>query len=328
MSKLISVVIPAYNAADTIISSIKSIEKLGYNNCFKVIIIDDGSIDDTYNKVIEYKKATDLDIVILRQENKGEGAARNAAIRLVQSEYIIFLDSDDEFEMFDFQKIKMILDNKKYDMILGGYKRVTLNKVENYKLSKTIVNKGDLIDGVCGRIIPAGIGNTFYRTSIIRENSIEFGAYKYGADMEFVRRYITKCQLAYISDDIIFKYNFNPESVMNQDFNLNRIDAIKSVLDTKAYYNSQHINIPDSLDVFLICEIRGMAQAYYRSCKKESFNIDTLYNVSLKYLPSKIATKKFIRKDRTLWLIMNLFFYHHPMIYLKLYNIFLKRFRN
>ncbi len=328
MKKLVSVIIPAYNAENTIISAIKSVEKLGCNKSFSIIITNDGSTDSTYETINNYKKQTDLEISLLTQDNKGEGPARNSSLSYAESEYVIFLDSDDIFESFDFNKIKDILMENKYDMVIGGYNRVNLGKVQEYKLSERIVDGNNLIDGVCGRVIPAGIGNTFYRTSIIRENSFEFGLYKYGADMEFVRRYVTKCESAYISNEIIFKYNFNPMSVMNQEYSLNRIDAIKSVLDTKSYYDAENIHTPKSLDVFLVCEVRGMAQAYFASCEYETFDYETLFNVSLKYLPSKIETIKFVRKDRTLWLLMNLFFYHFPMTYLKCYKTFLKRYKS
>ena len=163
MKKLVSVIIPAYNAENTIISAIKSVEKLCCNKSFSIIITNDGSTDSTYETINNYKKQTDLEILLLTQDNKGEGPARNRSLSYADSEYVIFLDSDDVFEYFDFNKIKDILMGNEYDMVIGGYNLVNLGKIQECKLSDRIVDGNNLIDGVCGRVIPAGIGNTFYR---------------------------------------------------------------------------------------------------------------------------------------------------------------------
>jgi GT2 family glycosyltransferase len=91
-SPLVSVVIPAYEAAPYIGQALESVFAQNYPN-YEVIVVNDGSPDtsDFGSAIHNY-----LDrIVYLKQENRGPGAARNAGILQARGEFIAFLDSDD-----------------------------------------------------------------------------------------------------------------------------------------------------------------------------------------------------------------------------------------
>jgi glycosyltransferase involved in cell wall biosynthesis len=89
---LVSVIIPAYNAALYIHETLESVFHQTYDN-FEVILINDGSPDtEEFERAIApYRNR----IVYIRQENRGPSAARNAGIRRARGEYLAFLDSDD-----------------------------------------------------------------------------------------------------------------------------------------------------------------------------------------------------------------------------------------
>lgn len=87
---LVSVVIPVYNRAHCIEKTIRSVLNQTWSRK-EIIIVDDGSTDKTSDVV----KAEFPEVVLLRQENRGVSAARNAGIRAATGKYIAFLDSDD-----------------------------------------------------------------------------------------------------------------------------------------------------------------------------------------------------------------------------------------
>lgn len=90
-----SIVIPVYNRAASIASTLDSVVRQTYGN-FECIVVDDGSLDgDELNCVIE--ALNDPRFVLLRQANSGGGAARNAGIKAAVGEWISLLDSDDAF---------------------------------------------------------------------------------------------------------------------------------------------------------------------------------------------------------------------------------------
>jgi len=87
---LVSVVIPAYNSAAYIAEAIESALGQDYP-ALEVIVIDDGSTDQTVSIVSKYGDRVKL----VAQKNKGSGAARNLGIRAASGKYIAFLDADD-----------------------------------------------------------------------------------------------------------------------------------------------------------------------------------------------------------------------------------------
>ena len=87
---LISVIIPTYNRAWAIKEAIDSVLAQEYNR-FEIIVVDDGSTDDTQHILEAYTK----DITIIHQRNKGVSAARNRGVDFASGQWIAFLDSDD-----------------------------------------------------------------------------------------------------------------------------------------------------------------------------------------------------------------------------------------
>ena len=92
MEKFVSIIIPTYNRAYCLQKAIDSVLSQTYPY-FELIVVDDGSKDNTANLVENYNS----DIVFIRQENKGPAAARNRGVQAARYELLAFLDSDDWF---------------------------------------------------------------------------------------------------------------------------------------------------------------------------------------------------------------------------------------
>jgi cellulose synthase/poly-beta-1,6-N-acetylglucosamine synthase-like glycosyltransferase len=90
----VSVIVPAYNAAQHIRATLESILTQTFKN-FEIIVINDGSPDTgEFERVIEPFRDH---IVYLKQENRGPSGARNAGIAQARGEYLALIDSDDEW---------------------------------------------------------------------------------------------------------------------------------------------------------------------------------------------------------------------------------------
>ena len=90
MAPLVTVIIPSYNRARYLDLAIESVRSQTYRD-FEVIVVDDGSIDDTRSVAERYAP----EVRYVWQPNAERGAARNHGLRLARGEYIAFLDSDD-----------------------------------------------------------------------------------------------------------------------------------------------------------------------------------------------------------------------------------------
>jgi glycosyltransferase involved in cell wall biosynthesis len=90
----VSVVIPAYNAELRIRPTLASVLAQSAKN-FEIIVVDDGSADATASQVEVVLRSGDRPFTVIRQENRGPSAARNAGWKMAQGEWIQFLDDDD-----------------------------------------------------------------------------------------------------------------------------------------------------------------------------------------------------------------------------------------
>lgn len=115
---MISIVIPCYNSENTINRALISVINQTYVN-FEIIIVDDGSNDNTKNKVEMFFKNKKFDFKYIYQENKGPSAARNNGVKNSNGEFIAFLDSDDEWHK-DKLKIQMDIVKEKDLNFLGS----------------------------------------------------------------------------------------------------------------------------------------------------------------------------------------------------------------
>lgn len=93
MRPLVSVIIPAYNAADTISATLASVQAQTYAS-IEILVIDDGSTDAT-RLIVEKMTAEDPRLRIIRQQNAGVARARNRGLAEAQGDWIATLDADD-----------------------------------------------------------------------------------------------------------------------------------------------------------------------------------------------------------------------------------------
>ncbi|MAN27950.1 MULTISPECIES: glycosyltransferase family 2 protein [Mesonia] len=92
MNTFFSVVIPLYNKENYISKTIESVLAQNFNE-FEIIIVDDGSTDNSYNRIKKYKKNEKL--TIIQKENGGVSSARNLGINQAKGKYIALIDADD-----------------------------------------------------------------------------------------------------------------------------------------------------------------------------------------------------------------------------------------
>ena len=104
----LSVIIPVYNAAPSINRTLDSIFNQQTSYAIEVILIDDGSKDNSIEIIKTRKEAN---ITLLRQKNEGPSAARNNGIKTAQGRYCAYLDADDYWEQGFIEKTVSFLDN-------------------------------------------------------------------------------------------------------------------------------------------------------------------------------------------------------------------------
>jgi glycosyltransferase involved in cell wall biosynthesis len=146
-------------------------------NDVELVIVDDGSTDDTVEILRKFKEENKLPLRIITKENEGVGAARNLLIESAKGEYIWFVDSDDYIHKECISEILNIIDGEKYgDIFILLYR-----EIKNKKFSKWIKYHSKLFQGTgldyLSKRKPCIYGylwNKIYRRDLIIDNGLSF----------------------------------------------------------------------------------------------------------------------------------------------------------
>jgi len=169
----ISVILCTYNREKYLYSCIDSVVNQSFQN-WELIVVDDGSQDQTFGIVNQYLQKF-KNIRYVKHQNRKLAYAKNAGIQTSFGEYITFIDSDDTYKSNHLEsRIKYMKNSPEIDLIQGGFDLKEKIYVSNYfDLSKTI----DLKDCV--------LGPTFFgkRSTFLGLNG--FNNIPYGEDTDF-----------------------------------------------------------------------------------------------------------------------------------------------
>src|SRR5215510_9484689 len=93
-NSLVSIILPTFNRAQFLREAFASIGAQSFRN-WELIVVDDGSTDDTKDVVEEWKQGVTQAVTYVKQANKGAYGARNTGLDHASGEYVAFFDSDD-----------------------------------------------------------------------------------------------------------------------------------------------------------------------------------------------------------------------------------------
>jgi len=137
----VSIVLPTYNRAKLIMRALYSIRDQNYNN-WELIIVDDGSFDNTKHLIDEFAKTVNQNIIYIYQENRGAGSARNCGISKCSGELIAFIDSDDAWTTNHLKdSVKALIDNPQIDWVCSDLSRIEI------KTGRIVVSSNFHADG-------------------------------------------------------------------------------------------------------------------------------------------------------------------------------------
>lgn len=227
-----SIITPMYNSFSLMQRYFDSIQRQTYNN-FEVILIDDCSSDDTYERVRDKIGTVETSILLLRSEkNGGAGKARNLGLKAATGDYVLFVDSDDYVSETLIESLSKV--SGRADIIFYDYYRTDGNKrsykrtlkVESNNLTKEAILL-NTTTSVCGKAI---------KKEIIDNAHIEFpDLYRY-EDWVFMSNAIFRgSKYSYLQEALYYYYN-NPKSVVNTstrrafEYSIQAFDRIEPLL--------------------------------------------------------------------------------------------------
>lgn len=150
---LVSVVIPAYNAARTLKATVQSVFGQSLQD-FEIVIVDDGSKDDTL-EAAEAIAASDSRVKVAAQPNSGAAAARNAGIKAARGEYVAFLDADDLWLPQKLERQIAVLNSEKDAAAVQTGAYYVNDDLEILSVRPCIIPKDVLLETLLFRSFPA-----------------------------------------------------------------------------------------------------------------------------------------------------------------------------
>lgn len=180
-----SVIIPAYNSADHISKTINSILNQSFKD-LEIIIVNDGSTDNTYDVINGYSQ-NDKRIRIINKKNEGVNLARCTGIEKAKGKYIHFLDSDDIVEKDAYMTLYEKSKENDPDMIFFDF--MFLNEEEglaerSVSLNRLSYNATDLIKEIWVENERFSVWQFIHKRSIYdKDNFVFFRRLNYGEDI-------------------------------------------------------------------------------------------------------------------------------------------------
>lgn len=209
-----TIITPMYNSFDLMNNYFLSLENQTYKN-FEVIVIDDCSTDDSYKKICNYAKKSNLKLKILKSDiNNGPGNARNIGMIEAKGEWITFIDNDDWISCNMLEIIDNIIENNDVNCIVYDYYIQTNEKTRvarsMYKGYNGIMKISDCISNIRNHAI-----GKIYKTSILRDNKIYYPKLKRCEDVAFVCRAVEACEVVYYLTQPLYYYCQRSTSLSN-----------------------------------------------------------------------------------------------------------------
>ena len=211
----LSIIIPVFNAGDTVEKTLHSIvEQL--TSEVEVVIVDDGSTDATPEILFRFAKNARNAIRVIRQDNAGAAAARNTAIVNAKGDYLAFVDADDRFCENAIDTILKAVENDA-DIVGWDWQNVDGGKVRRFRQADYSDAEGALRN-LMGGTMKWNLWLFSVKRKLVVDNGIRFlPGYDMGEDMSFMlRSFACATKVSHIHE-VLYEYNAaNPTSISRQ----------------------------------------------------------------------------------------------------------------
>lgn len=251
----VSIIIPVFNGAPFLESTVRRLQSQSYQD-IEIVIVDDGSVDESFAICRKVAKK-DNRIKVVHQDNAGICQARNAGLKSASGRYVMFCDQDDVMLPDAVSSLVARIEETGSDLIIGSKvlelvscglekPRTASSHVLQYQ-DETLVSKEQIIElayNEDGMHRASHLWNCLYVRAVIEENNIAFDpAFKKGfEDTDFNFFYLSRCASVSFSRAIVYCYR-------------RRISESTSLLFNEAYLSDV---------AYLLTKMKAICLAYSR----------------------------------------------------------------
>lgn len=311
----ISVVVPVYNVERYLNKCINTILEQTFTN-FELILVDDGSKDDSGNICDEIKEKYSR-IKVIHTENAGLSAARNIGIETSEGKYITFIDSDDYIHPRMLEILYSIIIENKADISLCNHQLVYDDKAisgASINNNITVYNSVESIK----KIVEKGEESMIVSCSKLYKQSlfsdIRFPLGKYHEDEFVTYKILHKCTKVVATDAKLYYYFQRANSITRRVYNVKRLEKLEALEEAIKFFKDNNNKMLTYLAEFRY--LFNIQIAYYRVKYEMSNNKEIMEKLKIQYDHKYIEFAKCnIKRISIIKKILLLFFYICPNIY-------------
>lgn len=281
MNYRVSVIVPVYNVEKHLKTCLDSVINQTYKN-LEIILIDDGSTDNSSEICDEYAR-NDERIVVIHKENKGVSSARNKGIEIATGDFIGFVDSDDYIEPDMYEKLVSMITSDDIDIATSGYykdfsdRKVPMKNEGEVPIYPVCVKDflkyvyiRDKYQNVAGYIVTKII-----RTTVLKKNNILFDEkLLIGEDVLFMAEVFMKSRKIMYTEKHLYHYFQNNASAYH-NYRV-RIDSMGSLA---AYERIAELFSENNVDKNIIDYVKRFLVYHASLLLKMSYENDYLHKV-------------------------------------------------
>ena len=301
----VSVLIPAYNAADYIDKTLQSVIDQQYDD-YEIVIVDDGSSDTTIRVIESWKKRYPQKFIIKTQKNSGVSATRNTLLSLARKKYFTFLDSDDYLDNDYLEKLVQVAEDNDADMVISGQRKVS----KDGKIIALIHYPVDQYPNTAMRRL--NFAGKLYRREFVEKTGVTFQKYNLYEDNPFNLALMMLANnltiLPYEGyNQIVHVGSITARKITNDQIPYKAIEeTVKLVSENKERVKDYDLFVYTLLSFFVFFIFKAnKSHSYMRMDKQRQSNTETVLKFTafaemvLVNLPSSIYKNKYLDATNT-----------------------------
>ena len=248
----LSVIVPVYNTSKYLKKCLDSILNQTFQD-IELILVDDGSTDNSYSILEEYKKKYPKKIVLLQKENGGQGSARNLGLKHAKGDYITFVDSDDTIDKNMYDEMYNLAIKRKYDIVVCGLQDYYEQNNSTQEISLNLKEEVSIPEALL-KSVPSVVNKIYHRSlfkNMLFNETIWYEDFPYS--MELI---VNAKKIGYI-DKPFYQYFHRVKSTMHNENITRNLDILKAYDDLLDYLkeNKLYDKYQEELSFLLLKEI-------------------------------------------------------------------------
>lgn len=307
--KLLSIVIPAYNAEEYLLETIPTILDSKNIDLIDVMIVNDGSIDNTEQLANSFVEQFPQSVRVINKVNGGHGSAVNTGINYAVGKYFKIVDADDWVDTNNLDLLIEYLKNTNVDEILTPYYQVFVNEEDKLeteynefkKVQENQIYAADSFFNLTKQTV--GMHTITIKTEILKNNGIELSEKMFYVDMEFITKILPFVKNMVYLNYPVYKYRLGTsgQSVSIESYIKNRMMHKQVILNLVEFYtNTEMSNVKKRVFQKLLFNLIRMQCIIY-------FNIENTIESKNELINFETELKKInsdVLKDKNLKMIM------------------------